>query len=129
MKPIQWLVDIAKKNPRVLNIALLLTGLYVAYLIINYQQKRIEQLEELNRKQQEYWQEYSNRRIDSMAIAFHKKEEELNAETKATLNLMLEDYRRQLREQFELNRKINNSITNNEVILRKNQQKLKHLEP
>ena len=123
VKLLDWLSMVAWKKPRTLIIILLVLGLIIAGKVIVYQQKRNEILEQKNLS----LQGDCNRSKDSLALAYELREERLNAETKATLNLMIEDYRRQLEEQRNLNRKVSISIQENEKTLRRNKEKLKLL--
>lgn len=99
-------------------------GLLVSARVNVYQQKRIVDLETSNL----ILQDRCTRRIDSITLTYSLKEERLNAETKATLNAMIEDYKQQLEQQRDLDRKVNNSIMKNEKTLRNNEQKLKQLQ-
>lgn len=121
---LDWLSNVAWKKPRTLAIILMALGLLVSARVNVYQQKRIVDLETSNL----ILQDRCTRRVDSITLSYSLKEERLNAETKATLNAMIEDYKRQLREQRDLDRKVNNSIIENEKTLRNNEQKLKQLQ-
>lgn len=118
---IQWLIELAQKKPILFGVALLLIGLAVGGNVVYYQQKRIENLEitirETNREH--------SQRLDSTVRYYEKREDELNAETKATLNAMIQDYQKQLKDQQNLNRRIDNTILNNARILREKQEQLK----
>lgn len=121
VKSIQWLIELAQKRPIIFGVALLLIGIIVGGNVIYYQQKRIESLEISYRDANREW----NHRMDSVRLHYEKKEESLNAETKATLNAMIQDYQKQLKDQQNLNRRIDNTILNNARILREKQEQLK----
>lgn len=121
---LDWLSNIAWKKPRTLAIILMALGLLVSARVIIYQQKRNVDLETSNL----ILQDRCTRRIDSITLSYSLKEERLNAETKATLKAMIDDYKAQLKEQRDLDRKVNTSILENEKTLRNNEQKLKQLQ-
>ena len=120
---LDWLSNVAWKKPRTLAIILMAIGLLVCARVITYLQKRNVDLQTSNL----ILQDRCTRRIDSITLSYSLKEERLNAETKATLNAVIEDYKNQLREQRDLDRKVNSSIMENEKTLRNNAQKLKQL--
>lgn len=120
---LDWLTNVAWKKPRTLAIILMAGGLLICARVIVYLQKRNVDLETSNL----ILQDRCTRRIDSITLTYSLKEERLNAETKATLNAVIEDYKSQLKEQRDLDRKVNNSILENEKTLRNNEQKLKQL--
>lgn len=124
IKVIRWLIGLAEKKPIIFGVALLLIGVSITGYVIVYQQKRIVRLEEEKRIMSLDY----DKRIDSLSVVSNHKIEELNKESKETLRSMIQDYKDQLKEQQQLNRKINNSIQTNDEILRKNQQKLKQLD-
>lgn len=121
---LDWLSNVAWKKPRTLAIILMALGLLVSARVNIYQQGRIVDLETSNL----ILQDRCTRRVDSITLSYSLKEERLNAETKATLNAMIEDYRKQLEQQRDLDRKVSNSIMENEKTLRNNEQKLKQLQ-
>lgn len=120
MIKLRWLIDLAQKNPLVFVIAILITAMAYTY---PKQQTRIENFEmtikDLNRE--------CNQRYDSLTRAFAVERDKLNAETKATLNAMVEDYKRQLKEQHYLDRKVNETLLSNQRILKQKQEQLKTL--
>lgn len=120
---LDWLSNIAWKKPRTLAIILLAGGLIVESRVIVYQQNRNVDLETSNL----ILQDRCNRRLDSLILTYSLREERLNAETKTTLNAMIEDYRQQLKEQRDLNRRVNNSISEANKTLKNNEEKLKQL--
>ena len=123
MKLLDWFTTIAWKKPRTLALILLVAGLIVMARVIIYQQKRIVDLEESNKS---LHSEY-NSRMDSLTIVYLAREEKLSAETKQTLNLMIQDYKAQLEEQRELNRKVSSQIMETSETIRNNKAKLKQL--
>lgn len=118
---LDWLSTIAWKKPRTLAIILLSGGLVACVYVIKYQERKIVALE----TSKLIIQDRCDRRIDSITLTYSLKEERLNAETKATLNTMIEDYKQQLREQRDLNRRVDNSINEASRTLKTNEQKLK----
>lgn len=123
VRPIQWLINLAKKQPILFAVALLLIGLYAMWRVLEYQQQRIEKLETTVREQTKDY----NRRVDSVYIRCQEEKDKLNAETKETLNSMIKDYKEQLQDQRNLNRRIDNTILRNERILRDKQEQLKSI--
>lgn len=123
LRPIQWLVGLAKTKPVLFNIAILLVGCAIFYKAVVYQQRRIENLELINRDLNDKY----NRRVDSITLAFQLKAEQASQETKETLKSVIADYQRQLREQQNLNRRVDNTIINNERILKNKKNQLKSL--
>lgn len=120
MMRMKWLIDLAKNNPLIFVIALLLIAFGYTY---PKQQNRIETFEQtIQRMNQE-----CNHRVDSLTNAFAVERERLNAETKSTLNAMVEDYKRQLSEQRSLNRKVDETLLSNQRILKQKQEQLKLL--
>lgn len=120
---LDWLSTIAWKKPRTLAIVLLAGGLITCIYVIKYQEKKIVALE----TSKLIIQERCDRRVDSITLTYSLKEDRLNAETKSTLNTMIEDYKQQLKEQRDLNRRVDNSINEASKTLRNNEQKLKQL--
>ena len=120
MLKLKWLVGLAQGKPLVFVVAILIIAIGYTY---PKQQKRIEAFETtiqgLNRD--------CNQRTDSLNRAFAQERERLNAETKATLNAMVEDYKRQLQEQRSLNRKVDETLLSNQRILKHKQEQLKSL--
>jgi 3-methyladenine DNA glycosylase/8-oxoguanine DNA glycosylase len=123
MTILDWLSNIAWKKPRTLAIIILVAGTIILTRVIVYQQNRIVDLETTNRN----ITKEANQRIDSLTLAFSLKEERMNAETKATLNSVIEDYKSQLKEQRDITRRVNNSIIEANRTLKDNEEKLKQL--
>jgi hypothetical protein len=117
------LTNFAWKKPRTLAIILLMACLFTCIKVIVYQQKRIVDLE----VSKLIIQDRCDRRIDSITLTYSLKEDRLNTETKTTLNVMIEDYKQQLKEQRDLNRRVDNSINEASRTLHNNEQKLKKL--
>lgn len=122
-KTIDWLSNIAWKKPRTLVIILLVVALFICAKVIIYQQNRIVALE----TSKLIIQDRCDRRIDSLTLTYSLKEDRLNTETKSTLKTMIDDYKQQLKEQRDLNRRVDNSISETSKTLRNNEQKLKQL--
>lgn len=120
---LDWLSNVAWKKPRTLAIILLTAGLIICIRVIMYQEKKIVNLE----ISKLIIQERCTHRIDSITLTYSLKEERLNAETKATLKTMIDDYKQQLKDQRDLNRRVDNSINEASRTLRNNEQKLKQL--
>lgn len=120
---LDWFSDLAWKRPRTLAIVLLFGCLLVCMKVIKYQQGRIVDLE----TSKLIIQDRCDRRVDSITLVYSLKEDRLNAETKATLSIMIEDYKQQVKDQRDLNRKVDNSINETSKTLRNNEQKLKQL--
>jgi hypothetical protein len=120
---LDWISNIAWKKPRTLVVILMTVCLIVCVRVIVYQQKRIVDLE----VSKLIIQDRCDRRIDSITLTYSLKEDRLNAETKATLSIMIEDYKQQLKEQRDLNRRVDNSINQASKTLYNNEQKLKKL--
>ena len=120
---LDWISNIAWKKPRTLVVVLMTVCLVVCIKVIVYQQRRIVDLE----VSKLIIQDRCDRRVDSITLTYSLKEDRLNTETKATLKVMIEDYKQQLREQRELNRRVDNSINEASKTLRNNEQKLKKL--
>lgn len=123
LKFLDWLSTIAWKKPRTLAFFLLVIGLIIVGRVVIYQQKRVVELENKLANSNDD----CNRRIDSLTLYFLEREIKLNAETKGTLNTMIEDYKQQLREQRNLNKKVNSTIIENDRALRNTQEKLKQV--
>lgn len=123
MKLLDWFTTVAWKKPRTLAFILLLAGIIITARVIVYQQKRIVSLEESNK----LLNSECNRRMDSLTISYLAREEKLSAETKKTLNLMIDDYKAQLEEQREINRRVSSSIMETSETIKNNKVKLKQL--
>lgn len=123
MKLLDWFTTVAWKKPRTLAFILLLAGIIITARVIMYQQKRIVSLEESNK----LLNGECNRRMDSLTISYLAREEKLSAETKQTLNLMIQDYKAQLEEQREINRRVSSSIMETSETIKNNKAKLKQL--
>lgn len=120
---LERLSTIAWKKPRTLAIILMAGCLIACVYVIKYQERKIVALE----TSKLIIQDRCDRRIDSIILTCSLKEDRLNAETKATLNTMIEDYKQQLKEQRDLNRRVDNSISEASKTLRNNERKLKQL--
>lgn len=121
MTVIKWLLSIAKSNPILFSVALLLIGLSGMVSTVRYQQGRYDLVQnerDIDRR------EYA-RKLDSVIGFYNSQKDQLNAETKAMLNTMLEDYKKQLDQQREINRRIDNTIVTNARILQQNTEQLK----
>lgn len=118
---LKWLVSLAQTKPIIFGVALLLIGVFVGGRVVYYQQKRVEKLEAAYKESNDK----CNQRLDSTIRYYERREDNLNAETKATLNAMIQDYQKQLKDQQNLNRRIDNTILNNARILREKQEQLK----
>lgn len=123
MKLLDWFTTVAWKKPRTLAFIILLAGIIITARVIVYQQKRIVSLEESNK----LLNSECNRRMDSLTISYLAREEKLSAETKQTLNLMIQDYKAQLEEQREINRRVSSSIMETSETIKNNKVKLKQL--
>lgn len=120
MTKLKWLVSLAQGKPLIFVIAILLVAMGYTY---PRQQERIENFEiTIQRLNTE-----CNQRTDSLTRAFAAEREKLNAETKATLNDMVEDYKRQLQDQRSLNRKVDETLLSNQRILKQKEEQLKSL--
>lgn len=123
MKLLDWFTTVAWKKPRTLAFVLLLAGIIITARVIIYQQQRIVDLEDKNK----LLNSECNRRMDSLTISYLAREEKLSAETKQTLNLMIQDYKAQLEEQREINRRVSSSIMETSETIKNNKAKLKQL--
>lgn len=123
LKLLDWFTTVAWKKPRTLAFVILVAGMIIMARVVIYQQRRIVELEEKNTS----LQSDCNRRMDSLTIGYLAREEKLSAETKQTLNLMIQDYKAQLEEQREINRKVSSSIMETTETIKNNKTKLKQL--
>lgn len=114
----KWLASLAQRKPLIFVLILLLGT--VAY-IFPKQQGEIDDL----RKENLGLQRECNHRVDSLTRVFAAEREKLNAETKSTLNAMVEDYKKQLEDQRNLNHEVDKALLSNYRILQYKQERLK----
>jgi hypothetical protein len=116
MKNIKWLLAIAEKKPLIFSLALLMIGISTLALVVLNRDKKAEDCEEEIRKLQE---SYSNK-MDSLSVYYRHRERQLNEETRATLSLLIEEYKKQVEEQREINERVNTTIDKNDKLIKTN---------
>lgn len=121
MKNIKWLLAIAERKPLMFSLALLMIGISTLALVVLNRDKKAEKCEEEKVKLQQLHQAQT----DSLTAYYRQRERQLNEEMRATLNLLIGEYKRQVEEQKEVNEKVNTTINNNLKIIRENKIKLK----
>lgn len=124
MKSIKWLISLADGKPLLyVNALLLITIAFLVSHVLRLQDKADNSiLREIQVKAE------NDKRLDSIRLYYIKRESELESEVKANLNLIIEDYRRQLQEQKDINWDINNAINRNQKLLKIADRKLKNLQ-
>lgn len=119
----KWLVELAKSNPQVFLIAILMIAIGgLVKVIIDVDKRATNCAFEMNMMQVRH-----ERRIDSLTNYYKMREVDLNKEIKETLNMVINNYKEQLEEQKEVNDKVNSTINNNKTLLRKTNDKIKNL--
>lgn len=124
MKRLQWLLALADKKPLLFSIAILIIAIVVLAKVVKNRDAGIDNCNDEKRLIQLYYE----RKFDSLATVYRIKEEALNTEVKETLNSIIEDYKDQLEEQKNINRKINTTITNTKKLIRRNRNQIKNLQ-
>lgn len=114
----KWLASLAKRQPMIFVVLILLGAIVYEYPKM---QSEIGSL----RKENIGLQRECNQRADSLTRSFATEREKLNAETKATLNAMVEDYKKQLEDQRNLNHEVDKALLSNYRILKYKQERLK----
>lgn len=117
---IKWLIELYETKPRLFNIAMLL--LIMGWLVDReiVQKGKIAQLEQTIKDNR---LDYENK-VDSLMQDYQKKEEVLQAENKATLNMILQDYKQQLNQQTQLNHQIDSTILAAKRVVKRSKNKL-----
>jgi len=115
IKNVKWLVNLADTKPLLFSIALLLCSITVLAMVIRNREIKVSELEfDIKLLQANH-----KREVDSISNACLAERIRLNSEVKATLNIIIEGYKEQLKEQKEINERINNTIKANNKIIRK----------
>jgi peptidoglycan hydrolase CwlO-like protein len=123
MKELKWWVKLADIKPVLFSVAMLLTAVATLSLVIQNREKKIDLCEENNRQLRI---EYERKR-DSIAAYYAKREIDLNNEVKKNLQGMIDDYKDQIDEQKKLNHQISSTINENKKIINKAKKKLKNI--
>lgn len=123
-KIITWLSNLAKENPLVFSITLLLISVAILGKVIIAQDKKLDQCG----TEKGVIQGLCNARIDSIEINYRVREERLNDQVIRRLNSMIQDYKDQLYKQNNLNTKVTKAIHSNTKILKSNSNQIKNLQ-
>lgn len=124
MGRVKWLIALAESKPLLFSIALLLLAIIaLSGVIVHRENEVINCQREKGILQAEY-----DRRLDSTFSYYRAREVQLNLELRQMFNLMLEDYKKQLEEQKQINDAINKAISKNEVVIKKATSKIKNLQ-
>jgi hypothetical protein len=115
IKNVKWLINLADTKPLLFSIALLLGACSILALAVQNRQARVSTLEFERRLIINYYEH----RIDSISKVHVAEKAKLDAELKETLQIIMNDYKAQIKEQKEINEKINNAIRNNSGAIRR----------
>jgi hypothetical protein len=120
---LKWLLEIADRKPLLFSVAILLIAVSSEAVIVKNRDSKIDECNH----QRENLEKYYNLKLDSLDAYYRRREITLNTEVKQTLNQIIEDYKHQVDEQKNLNKKVNSSLTKNREIINQNKQQLKSL--
>jgi hypothetical protein len=124
VKKLEWLLKLADSKPLLFSLALLLIAISTLSLVIK---NREGKLQDCQQEQRELGIKFQLK-LDSINNYYRDREVTLQQEVKATLNTVIEDYRRQLDEQKNLNQQVQHTLKINENLLHKTSVKIKTLE-
>lgn len=123
MIKLRWLAELAKQNPLIFSIVLLIIAIgFMAKVIVNRDQK-IDQCNNNNAILRGYYMAKS----DSMDAHCNSRILELTNRIEESLVSRMNDYRQQLEVQKNLNRIVDSTLNRNKTILNKNRDKIKNL--
>ena len=92
MKTIRWLISIAETKPLMFSFAMLLIGMFTMSVVIRERNNKVNECEHSKLEQQIRYEH----RLDSIQLGNTLKEDKLNSELKILLNIIIEDYKKQL---------------------------------
>src|SRR5687767_14357129 len=124
MKTIQWLTSLARKNPLLFSLVLMMIAIAaMTSVIISLDSKVTECATE--RKQME---EYYRRQRNESEMYHREREARLEEQVRETLNAVIEEYKRQLEEQRNIANKVTTTIKRNKKLISHNNTRIKNLE-
>lgn len=119
----KWLIALAKTNPLVFSVALLLIAIAaMAKVIVNREQK-IDQYT----NEKALLQVYYNIKLDSVDARCNSRILQLTDRIEEDLRSAINDYKQQLEIQKRLNRIVDSTLNKNKKILNKNRTQIKIL--
>lgn len=108
MKTITWLTNLAKRNPLLFCLAIVMIAVASLSLVVKYEEKKRTECEESGDRTEAYF----SIKIDSINNANSLERTLLNQEIQRILNSVIENYQKQLREQKKLNKSYDKIIEN-----------------
>jgi hypothetical protein len=124
MKQIKWLIELASTKPLMFSLALLLIAISTLVSVVIDRNRKIEDCNFDHKIMQTYYE----RKIDSLNLAYSSREKVLNDKVEATLNSIIDNYKDQLEEQKNINKKINTTITKNKRLINRNNNQIENLQ-
>lgn len=119
MKNIKWLANLAGKNPLIFSLTLLMIAVSVLGVVVADRDKKIS---ECNEEKKTIY-----KRIDSLEVYYRDREVKQSEEVKAVLRTIIDNYKEQLKEQKDLNSKINKTLKRNKNLIGETNTKIKTL--
>lgn len=120
----KWLIALAKTNPHIFSIALLLIAVASMAKVIINRDNKIDKC--MNEKAA--LQVYCNTRFDSIDAKHSSTIRQLTNEIKENLQSTITDYKRQLEIQRTVNKIVDSTLNSNRTTLNKNRLKIKTLD-
>lgn len=110
---VNWWVSLADTKPLLFSVAILLCSVSILALVVRNREEKLNSLEFQSKIRETYW----SRLIDSTNRACAEENVKLNGEIKEKLNIIIDGYKDQLKEQKASNEKITNTIKTNRKII------------
>lgn len=124
MKRVRWLITLADEKPLLFSVALLLIGITVlSFVVDNLNKERVKDKQALEVLRKDY-----EIKMDSLHAYYRREIQTLNNEFKSNLSSILDDYKRKLEEQEEINNNTNKAVQQNKRVISENKSKLKILQ-
>lgn len=114
MKNIRWLLTIADGKPLLFSLAILLIACSTLSIVVVNRDKKIDKCDQEKAALQRKYED----KYDSLIVYYRIKEQQLNDKIEKSLQSLVDDYKRQLEEQKQLNQKINSTINKNKSIIK-----------
>ena len=120
MKTIRWLIRLADGKPVIFSLAMLLIAVLSLSVVVRERNSKVNNCE----ADREILKQKYDIKFDSLAAAYRNREVQLENEVKQTLNLLIVNYKEQLKEQKEINKKVDNTLINNRKLINRNTKKI-----
>lgn len=124
MRLIRWLLTLAKENPLIFSIALLLIATSIMAKVIVNRDGKIDNCD----LEKTILQGYYNAKLDSIDAWYNAKITNLNNKIEDQLNSTIKDYKDQLDQQRNINTKINTTLNKNTRLIKNTKNKIDSLQ-